>query len=155
MNDRDRTNRDELLELLDNLRAHIASEDSCEGSVLYRVPDTGQFELHAVFRTGGSAGPGRMSITRAEPRIFQSYEIENDPRSFVGKTVTLAGKDPIRWDRTTITGYDASSGHLILAGGYRMTRVFDPKPDRTPVVEDRVYPYDIARGTVHHCIERL
>lgn len=75
---------------------------------------------------------------------FQSRDIERHPESYVGKTVTMAGKDPICWERTTITGYEA--GKLLLSGGALFNRISGV---RRRIANDWVYPWDIARGVVH------
>lgn len=142
----------EFLDVLDDIRTRVESGDSWEGSLEYRFSDQSgpgrDFEVCAAYRVGNTGGQGGMRII-ASGHSFEGYELEEAPASFVGKTVTLAGKDPLRWEQTTITGYDPKTGHLLLAGGHLVTGIFDPEPTRTPVTTDRVRPWDIARGIVH------
>ncbi len=81
------------------------------------------------------------------PAHFRSSEIERRPETFVGKTVTMAGKDPVRWENTTITRYE--DGKLFLSGGEQVTRIFEDEPTHKPITESWVFPCDVARGVIH------
>lgn len=92
-------------------------------------------------------------MSMAHDEVFQGYQLERNPDEFIGKTVTLAGKDAIRWERVTVSGV-TREGDLILRGGYVVTGVFRQEPDRIPLTDkdplSRVAGYDIARGVIHH-----
>jgi hypothetical protein len=82
---------------------------------------------------------------------FGSREIYKDPELFLGCTVTMAGKEAIRWEGTTIVGVDAE-GCLILEGGEQVTQIFAETPVRTPITERTgVVPrWEIACGRRLH-----
>lgn len=84
-----------------------------------------------------------------EDQRFGSREIERRPEDFVGKTVTMAGKDGGVWERVTITGLE--NGQLLLSGGAWVRNRFLDEVIREPVegMVARAWPYDIARGVIH------
>jgi hypothetical protein len=83
-----------------------------------------------------------------QPR-FAGWEIEHDPERFVGLTLTMAGKDAMRWEGVTVTGVDR--GHLLLTGGEEVTQIFTDSPVRQPIGNGtrQVACWDIARGFIH------
>lgn len=59
--------KDELLAVLDDLRAHIEANDSFEGSFEYTFPEQGDpsgdgFRVRASYRIGNSMGQGGMRM---------------------------------------------------------------------------------------------
>lgn len=82
-------------------------------------------------------------------KTFQGREIERHPDRHVGLTVTMAGKDPIRWERTTIASYDGET--LTLHGGEQVTQLFSDSPVRVPITprNHHVPAWEIARGVTH------
>jgi hypothetical protein len=83
-----------------------------------------------------------------EGAAFVGRELERRPERFVGLTVTLIGKDAIRWENTTITGVEGVV--LLLAGGEQVTQVFTNSPVSKPIVEplNGVPLWEIACGVV-------
>jgi hypothetical protein len=61
-----------LLAILDDIRAHVAADDSFEGSLQYLIPENGDgFELMASYRVDNLRGQG--SIVHIEgPHAHQS-----------------------------------------------------------------------------------
>ncbi|MEU6719791.1 hypothetical protein ABZ897_50765 [Nonomuraea sp. NPDC046802] len=80
---------------------------------------------------------------------FSGQEIEREPEQLVGLTLSLAGKDPVRWEGVTLEAFD--DVHLILTGGEQVTRIFTDTPHRQPLGDGtcRVPRWDIARGFIH------
>ncbi|MFG1977064.1 hypothetical protein ACGFJC_47695 [Nonomuraea fuscirosea] len=81
---------------------------------------------------------------------FQGREIERHPEQFIGCNVTMAGKDAIRWEETTIVSIHR--GVLHLEGGEQVTNIFAPEPTREPITDLRhnhVPVWEIARGIIH------
>jgi hypothetical protein len=87
---------------------------------------------------------GRMS-----PETFEGRELERHPGRFVGFTVTMAGKEAIRWENTTITAVDGLD--LLLAGGEQVIQIFGDSPVRKPIAgrNGRIPCWEIARGVIH------
>jgi hypothetical protein len=58
--------KDELLEILDDIRAVVAADDSFEGSIEYLMPEPlgleGDFAVRASYRVGNSMGQGGVSL---------------------------------------------------------------------------------------------
>ncbi|MEV4116318.1 hypothetical protein [Nonomuraea sp. NPDC049695] len=83
-----------------------------------------------------------------QPR-FTGWEIERHPERFVGLTLTMAGKDAVRWEGVTVTA--VARAHLLLTGGEEVTQIFTDSPVRRPIGTG-TYPvacWDIARGFIH------
>jgi len=82
-------------------------------------------------------------------KTFQGREIERHPDQFVGLTVTMAGKEAIWWERTTIASFDGEA--LTLHGGEQVTQFFSDSPVRQPITDRncRVPYWEIARGRIH------
>ncbi|WP_433259252.1 hypothetical protein ACQPYK_49635 (plasmid) [Streptosporangium sp. CA-135522] len=103
----------------------------------------------ATERENWAAGAALVLAERRSKETFQSYEIEQHPERLVGRTVTMVGKRPIRWEDTTITAVEGI--HLILSGGEQITQLLDDSPVRTPIggPNSRVPAWEIARGIIH------
>jgi hypothetical protein len=58
--------RAQLLDVIDDIRAHVADGDSFEGHVEYLMPDQGDppdgFRVKAAYRIGNLQGQGGMRI---------------------------------------------------------------------------------------------
>jgi hypothetical protein len=86
--------------------------------------------------------------------VFEGREVERHPERFVGLTVTLIGKEAIRWENTTITGLDGRE--LLLSGGEQVTQIFSDAPVRKPIAgrNSRVPCWEIARGSIADAVRR-
>ena len=57
--------KDELLAVLDDIRAVVAADDSFEGSIEYLIPEQeleADFAVRASYRTGNSMGQGGVRL---------------------------------------------------------------------------------------------
>lgn len=67
--------KEELLGILDDMRARVESGDSFEGSVEYLMPEPGdppeaQFRVRAAWRVGNTMGQGGMRMVGSlEPQL--------------------------------------------------------------------------------------
>jgi hypothetical protein len=61
----------QLLKVLDDIRAHVADDDSWEGSLQYSIPeeprDGVDFDVHAGYRIGNSLGQGGFRLIAGDP----------------------------------------------------------------------------------------
>lgn len=85
---------------------------------------------------------------RTDPRegAFAGRELERHPDRFIGLTVTLVGKEAIRWENTTIASVDGDV--LLLAGGRQVTQIFSACPVSKPITRrnNRIPCSEVARG---------
>lgn len=60
----------QLLAVLDDIRAHVAADDSWEGSLQYTIPEEPKegvdFDVHAGYRIGNSLGQGGFRLIAGE-----------------------------------------------------------------------------------------
>ena len=63
--------KDQFLAVLDDIRAHVAADDSWEGSLQYSIPeepgDGVDFDVHAGYRIGNSMGQGGFRLIAGDP----------------------------------------------------------------------------------------
>lgn len=62
--------KDQLLAVLDDIRAHVAANDSFEGSIEYLMPEEPgegvDFDVRAGYRIGNSVGQGGFRLIARE-----------------------------------------------------------------------------------------
>ncbi|MFB7707972.1 hypothetical protein [Streptomyces sp. NPDC056105] len=80
--------RAELLRLLDDIKARVASGDSHEGKLHYRLDTDAErpFRVAAMYRVDGTLGTGRTEMVGVEVAVIRCPKCSNEAGPFDLKT---------------------------------------------------------------------